>query len=123
MRMVLRAILIVALLVGTSAPAGATVNWTTFFNLGCALTDSPIHGCAFTGAKGPVAPGELGRGSKTGEACGWSFLALFARGDMRITTAMKNGGITKISSIDKRVVEVVPGFYIFGRYCTVVTGE
>ena len=93
------------------------------FNIGCTITHSPVHGCAFTNARGPIAAGELGQGNKEGEACGYNILALFTWGDVRISTAMKNGGITEISSVDSDVFELVPGFYGFSKYCTVVSGN
>ena len=92
------------------------------------MVASHNHGCLMTHMKGPGAPGELARGSKEGKACAWNFLALFASGDVRIATAMRDGGITQISFIDYQVFELLPiaSAYIlpiYGRYCTVVTGE
>ena len=84
---------------------------------------SVVHGCLLTSAKGPIAPGGPIIGNKEGRACGWNILSLFAWGDLHITTAMKNAGITQISSVDSHAFELVPGFYGINRYCTVVSGR
>ena len=94
-----------------------------FFNTGCIITASHSHGCFMTNVKGPGSSGALARGSKEGKACGYNILALFSWGDVRITTAMENGGISEISSVDYKAFELVPGFYGFSRFCTVVSGE
>ena len=115
----------IAVLLLAFAPAGSVSadGVMNLFNTGCAITDSPAHGCFSSSLRGPVAAGEPGIPTKQGEACGWNLLALISVGDVRITTAMKNGGITKITSVDKRVFELIPGFYGYSRYCTVVNGE
>ena len=105
---------------GTPGPASGIRQ---FFNTGCKVTRSVAQGCAIASVKGPIRPGPLERGSKTGEACGWNLLALISVGDVRVETAMRNGGISQISSVDYRTFELVPGFYGYSRYCTVVTGE
>jgi hypothetical protein len=107
-----------------SPPAAADIGIVDIFNTGCETVATPAWGCFLTlNVKGPGAPGELGQGSKEGQACGYNVLALFSWGDVRIATAMKNGGITQISSVDSKAFQLVPGFYGFSRYCTVVSGE
>ena len=93
------------------------------FNTGCIITAAHAHGCFMTNAKGPGGSGPLARGTKSGRACGYNILALFTWGDVRITTAIQNGGISEVSSIDYDAFELIPGFYGFSRYCTVVNGE
>lgn len=93
------------------------------FNTGCRITASHSHGCFLTSAKGPGRSGSLPRGSKEGKACGYNVLALFSWGDLRITTAMKQAGIQEISAVDYTAFELVPGFYGFSKFCTVVRGE
>ncbi len=96
----------------------------SLFNTGCKVGRSAINGCLITNATSPIAPGPLsGLGSKEGRACGWNILSLFAWGDLRITTAMADGGITEISSIDSSAFELIPGFYGINHYCTVVSGN
>ncbi len=94
----------------------------------CEMATAGAHGCVWTNMKGPLMPGKLERGSKVGRACAWNFGSLIAKGDLRIETAMKNGGITKVSSVDSETQEFlsVLSFVLaplWARYCTVVTGE
>ena len=118
------ALIAVLALVGVPAgTASADVPIFRLFNTGCRITASPAHGCFLTSVKGPGFPGPLARGSKEGRACGWNLLALISVGDVRIQTAMRNGGISDVSSVDSYSFELIPGFYGFSRYCTVVSGE
>lgn len=59
-------------------------------------------------------------GSKTGTACANSILGWIARGDASIDAAKQAGGITKVSSVDHSVENIL-GFY--ATYCTTVKGE
>lgn len=59
-------------------------------------------------------------GSKMGKACSTSILGLVSMGDSSIATAAKNGGISKVSTVDTEF-ETVLGVY--GEYCMVVRGE
>jgi hypothetical protein len=105
----------------TTADADTVSN---LINTGCESVSTPARGCALTNnVKGPIAPGELARGTRRGEACGYNIMSLFSWGDVRIATAMRNGGITQVSSIDSKSFQLLPIFYGLGRYCTVVTGE
>jgi hypothetical protein len=104
----------------------------------CELARGHAHGCLWTSIKGPGSPGphapeydeyaRTGASPKVGKACGWNLLHLVAVGDVRIATAMRDGGITKISSVDYQTNELLTGLSavlqpLFARYCTVVTGE
>ena len=114
---------LVALVLASASSSARAQDIGNLFNTGCIVTASNAHGCFLTTARGPGAPGELARGSKEGKACGWNLLALISVGDVRITTAMEQGGISKISSVDHYAFELIPGFYGFSRYCTIVSGE
>jgi len=57
---------------------------------------------------------------KVGEACGTNVLGIYASGDMSIDTAKKNGGITKVSSVDAKITTY---FGIWGKKCTIVRGS
>ena len=103
--------------------AKATNMALQLFNLGCHIGRTSINGCFITSAKSPIAPGGPGIGTKEGRACGWNILALFTWGDLRITTAMADGGITDITSVDSSAFEFIPGFYGINHYCTVVSGN
>lgn len=59
-------------------------------------------------------------GTKTGKACNTSILGLVATGDASIDAAKKAGGITRVTSVNYEVNNVL-GFY--GQYCTVVKGN
>ncbi|HBF88286.1 MAG TPA: hypothetical protein DDX39_06550 [Bacteroidales bacterium] len=60
-------------------------------------------------------------GSKVGEASATGFLyVLFFGGDASIQTAAKNGGITKISTVDIKQSSILG---IVVTYKTIVTGE
>jgi hypothetical protein len=59
------------------------------------------------------------KGSKEGRACAENYVGIYAHGDMSIAAAAKNGGITKISSID----QVIENRILFNKVCTIVRGE
>jgi hypothetical protein len=124
MRILLGALSLAVLLAAPSAALAGDVGIADIFNTGCRVTASPVQGCFMAAnVRGPGFPGELARGSRVGQACGWNLLALFTWGDVRISTAMRNGGLSKISSVDSKSFELLPGFYGVSRYCTVVSGE
>lgn len=64
-------------------------------------------------AEGPV-------GGKTGEACTQSILGWIGLGDSSIETAAKNGGITTVTSVDRRGRNILG---LYAEYCTVVKGK
>lgn len=84
---------------------------------GCA-TSVPV-GSFYTEVDLPVAA-TAGTGSKQGTAECKSYLALVAIGDCSIETAKKNGGITKVSSVDWQSKNILG---IIGTYKVRVTGE
>lgn len=47
-------------------------------------------------------------------------LALVAVGDVRVSTAKRNGGITRVASVEYDTFELVPYYRVYSRYCTVV---
>lgn len=86
---------------------------------GCA-TSYPL-GVIFTEVKEPVAVGDQPiTGTKVGKAMSTSVLGIVATGDASITTAARNGGITKISHVDYEVRNILG---VVGEYTTVVYGE
>ena len=58
---------------------------------------------------------------KTGQASGTIILGLFGDVDAGIATAAKNGGITKVATVDVRVKQMLGYFMV--TYTTTVTGE
>lgn len=66
----------------------------------------------------PVAIGSAAP-KKTGKACSMSILHVIAYGDSSIETAMKDGGITKIATVDVDK----KSHFVFAESCTIVKGE
>lgn len=87
------------------------------FLSGCA-SYQPM-GMLYTGGKTGVADNN-GPTPKTGKACMKSILALAACGDASVAAAKAAGGISKVSTIDYEVDNILG---IYGTYCTVVKGE
>ena len=83
--------------------------------------------CATTNT--PIAVGSANM-EKTGQASGSIVLGMFGNADYGIATAARNGGITKIASVDVQIRRIVglgiPGITGVGlivTYTTTVTGE
>lgn len=89
-----------------------------WFATGCMGVATPAMGVLITDVKW-AGHGEGAQGSKTGKACATSILALVASGDASIEAAMKNGGITNLTSVDHESKWTL----IFGEYCTIVHGS
>jgi hypothetical protein len=90
----------------------------------CAVASSHTHGCGLTWIAGPsMHVDDSVRPAKTGRACAWNFLWLMAFGDVRVSTAMKDAGITRVASVGYQTTELVPFYLGVSRYCTVVRGE
>jgi hypothetical protein len=73
----------------------------------------------FADVKEPVAFFNGVSSSKTGQACQESFLNLIATGDSSREAAKRNGGITKVATINLEKKNT----FFYGKTCTVVTGE
>lgn len=87
---------------------------------GCAMTSAPAVGVLFTETTAPISATSAEQGSKVGEATLTSVLGIIATGDASIATAAKNGGITKIKTVDYRSFNILG---LYATYTTVVTGE
>ncbi|MBU6152818.1 MAG: hypothetical protein KGP28_00820 [Bdellovibrionales bacterium] len=59
-------------------------------------------------------------GTKTGTACSSNILGIYASGDASVHAAAKAGGITNITSIDKQFTNYA---FVYGKMCTIVTGN
>ena len=59
-------------------------------------------------------------GDKVGQATATGYFGLFFDADASIRTAAKNGGITKISTVD---IKTTNALNIIITYTTIVTGE
>ena len=84
---------------------------------GCGGVMGPTTGM-WMDVKGPIQGGS-GGGSKTGEACSQSWAGIVALGDASIETAAKNGGITRIDSVDFTMKNMIA----VGKFCTIVRGS
>lgn len=88
---------------------------------GCAAYSiSPVTGIAYTEVKAPMTATSAEKGTKVGTAMIQSILGLVAVGDASIETAMKNGGITKVSHVDyfsKSILGIYATFtvYVYGE--------
>ncbi len=87
----------------------------------CARPPSPMLGILSLDIKAPMHVDDDGKvGPKTGTACIESVLGWVTKGDASLEAAMKQGGITKIDSVDY-MGESMLG--ITGKFCTIVHGS
>jgi hypothetical protein len=86
---------------------------------GCAVGHGPVTAAVTLDMKGPVAVGSAAGSSKIGRSEAWGILD-FATGDASISTAMKNGGITRVHHVDHETLSVLG---VYARYTTIVYGE
>ena len=86
-------------------------------SVGCGGVMGPTTG-VWMDVKGPIQGGS-GSGTKTGEACSQSWAGVVALGDASIATAAKNGGITRIQSVDYHATNRI----VMGKFCTIVRGS
>lgn len=86
--------------------------------LGCA-TPFPV-GSLYTELKLPLGATGEKSGTKVGTAECVSYLSLITTGDASIATAMRNGGITKVSHVDWEVRNILG---LVGNYKVIVYGE
>lgn len=90
------------------------------FISGCATSYVPLVGNLFSAdVKGPIAATANEGGSKVGTSTATMLLGI-SSGDGSVETAAKNGGITKIKTVDVKINHVL-GIYVAAT--TIVTGE
>ncbi len=90
--------------------------------LGCAGL-GPTYGFLSTDVKIPeirLAVENDGVGTKVGTATSKNVLGWVASGDCSIAAAMKNGGITRVHTVDYHVSNILG---VYAEYTTIVTGE
>ena len=86
---------------------------------GCAAV-GPLPGVIYSNYKFPSIASQAGPGRKSGSSQARSYLAMVSVGDASVDAACKNGGITKINTVDTQ------GWSILGissTWTTIVTGE
>ncbi len=76
-----------------------------------------FSGCA--SISGPLQVGQETGTSKRGESC-LSQSLFIINGDASIEAAKKNGGITKVATVDTTFKTTL---FVYSEYCTVVYGE
>lgn len=89
-------------------------------SIGCAMAAAPVNGYIFSDVKGPITATENSGGSKEGTAMAQSILGAVGMGDASIDTAAKNGGITKIRSVDHHSWSIIG---IWAKFTTIVKGD
>lgn len=107
----------------------ATSLLATSMIAGCGVSAGymPPPGGIYTGAKGinpntQVEVNETPRpGPKTGQACTTGVLAVASWGDMSLEAAKKNGGITRVDTLDYKAFDILG--VVYQKHCTIVTGE
>lgn len=103
------------------------IQFCSFFSLFIAFS-----GCATGSMNSHTGPGFLysdhyegelvtanQAGRKRGEACTQNVMGLFTSGDASMSAAMKNGGITVVSSVDHYYKSILS---VYGKMCLIVTG-
>ena len=87
---------------------------------GCtAVAHGPVTSLVTINMKGPVSAGPAAGSSKVGTSEAWGIL-VYATGDASISTAMRNGGITRIHHVDHETLNILG---IYAKYTTTVYGE
>lgn len=91
-----------------------------------------LTGCATTGLssttgyavisfyKEGVSATEHEVADKTGKACTNNILGVIAIGDASVEAAKRAGGVKKVATVDKDIMNILG---LFGQNCTIVTGS
>ena len=98
------------------------ISFAALILSGCAY-NSPVPGVIFTNTTFPSGDKvklDSETASKQGKSSCYSVFALVAFGNCSITSAMRDGGITKIHHVDSSSMNVL---YFFYKYDTIVYGE
>jgi hypothetical protein len=86
---------------------------------GCGAV-GPLPGAFYTDTKFPSIASQSGPGPRTGSAQMHSYLGMVAVGDSSVDAACKNGGITKISTVDTHGTTILG---LYSTWTTIVTGQ
>ena len=98
------------------------ISVTFGLGAGCTTANSHTGGAIlFSYFREPVSATGLAGSSKQGSACSYNVLGLFSGGDASIAHAKADSGITKVSTVDRRSMEIL--MFLFGMNCTEITGE
>ena len=86
---------------------------------GCAIGHGPVVAPFAFDLRGPVSGGSAAGSSKVGRATATG-IVMFAYGDASISTAMRNGAITRIHHVDHETTNIMG---VYSTYTTIVYGE
>lgn len=84
----------------------------------CGSSTSPVGGI-YTDVTDPITANSTG-GSRVGTSTATSYFGLVATGDASIAAAKRNGGITSVSTVDKKRNSILG---LISTYTTTVTGN
>jgi hypothetical protein len=87
---------------------------------GCQIVAMPVGGAIYGDVEWAMDTPTGAIGSKTGSSECMSILGLIAVGDASTQAAARNGGITKISTVEHHSTNILG---IYGKFVTRVTGE
>ncbi|MBF0557099.1 MAG: hypothetical protein HQK96_21505 [Nitrospirae bacterium] len=98
----------------------AIIAMMLLFLAGCGfVADGPV-GWVYTDTTMPVSMGTAQSGTKAGRGCIHSFFGAISIGNGSIETAMKDGGIKNVYTVNKENLSI---FGTYTRQCTLVSGE
>ena len=87
---------------------------------GCVFVPGDVGYAAFnTTKRSGYTMENSGVATKRGKACAKNILGLVGSGDSSIEAAKKDGGITKVLSVDYDIET----YLLFGTVCTIVNGQ
>lgn len=82
-------------------------------------------GMLYTGTTSPtIHPKQMSSsdvGGKSGKSCISSYVGMIALGDASVKAAAKDGGISKVYTVDSSTTAILGG--VFTRQCTMVSGD
>lgn len=87
---------------------------------GCAMGRAPVTGYLFSDVSGSESSAGAGSAPKTGSSCATSILGWVGTGDASAQTAAKNGGISRIRTVDYHTKSILG---LWAESCTEVHGE
>ncbi|MEW5803077.1 MAG: TRL-like family protein [bacterium] len=106
---------------GRIAPFIVGLGMMIFLIFGGMPIHSPVLGLVITDVKGPITVvTSTTPGPKTGKAVATTIFGLVAYGDTGIEAAARNGGITRVMTVDYDSYNILG---VYARFTTIVTGE
>ncbi len=85
----------------------------------CAML-GPTGGALFTSVDTPVNATMNQAGTREGESCSANYFGMIALGDGSIEKARQNGGISMISTVDRKTTQILG---LYSKTCTIVRGR